>query len=140
MALAGFSARTGAGFAWSNQCDVIGAMRGWPGKNVGMNQRGRMTKEGECGEMRKVKDIADKLILRLGADVCESVTLIRTQSNRGLGMQARYEAVTRPAGGETVPVRSTCAPARNEQVRILAPLDIDVLFPKVSAGLGGQKP
>jgi hypothetical protein len=53
-----------------------------------------MTKEGESGEMRKVKDNADKLILRLGVEVRELVTLIRTQSNQGLGMRAGHDVVT----------------------------------------------
>jgi hypothetical protein len=90
--------------------------------------------------MRKVKDIADELILHLGAEVREPVTLIRSQPNRGLGMPAGHDAVTRLAEGETVPVRLTCTPARDEQVRTLTTLGIDLLFPEAFAGTRGPKP
>lgn len=89
---------------------------------------------------RMAGDIAGDVILRLGDEAPEPVTLIRTLSSWGLGLRVAHEAVSRLVRGETVPLRLTGAPAHDDQVRILNELGIDVSFPEASAGSGGNNP
>jgi hypothetical protein len=106
-----------------------------------------MTKDGESDHMRNagsaprmVEDIAGDVILRLGGEVPEPVTLIRTLSGWGLGLRVAHEAVSRLVQGQAVPLRLTGAPAGDDQVPILNELGIDASFPEASAGSGGDTP
>jgi hypothetical protein len=84
--------------------------------------------------------IAGDVILRPGGEVPEPVTLIRMLSVWGLGLRAAHETVGRLVRGETVPLRLTGAPTRDDQVRILYKLGIGASFPEASVGPGGNTP
>lgn len=109
--------------------------------------RERMTKDAGLDDMRNAEsvprtaeEITGDVILRLGGEVSEPITLIRTLSGWGLGLRAAHETVGRLIRSETVPLRLTGAPAREDQVRILNELGIDASFPKAPAGPGGNTP
>ncbi|QQP89855.1 hypothetical protein IGS68_00810 [Skermanella sp. TT6] len=88
----------------------------------------------------RTPEIAGDVILRLGGEVPEPVTLIRTLSGWGLGLRAAHETVGRLSPGETVPLGLTGAPARDDQRRILNGPGIGASFPEASAGPGGNTP